>query len=178
MVCTRKLESSAQKWRPVPQTNGIEMARTIERAWVNEAAAGGLIGGVAYMVFALFAGLVTNGVDGLFMPLRMIGAMVLGEQALQPSYPVAIAAVFGAVIHACLSVSFALTFVALAQPVGTIRSTNTLLLTASTYGLVLWLVNFYVVAPLFGWQWFEDRRIPSCSFSGIRSSTAGFSACI
>ena len=142
------------------------MARTIERAWVNEATAGGLIGGVAYMVFALFAGLVTNGVDGLFMPLRMIGAMVLGEQALQPSYPVATAAVFGAVIHACLSVSFALTFVALVQPVATIRSTNTLLLTASTFGLALWLVNFYVVAALFGWQWFEEQTNSLVQFLG------------
>lgn len=140
------------------------MARTIERAWVNEAAAGGVIGGAAYMTFAMFVGLLTNGVDGLFMPLRMIGATALGEQALQPSYPVATAAVFGAVIHACLSVGFALTFVALAQPVATMRSTNTLLLTASIYGLMLWLVNFYIIAALFGWQWFEHQTSPLVQF--------------
>jgi hypothetical protein len=140
------------------------MARTIERAWANEAAAGGVLGGAAYMAFVMFIGLLTNGVEGLLMPLRMISAMILGDQALLPTYPVSTAVVFGAVIHGCLSVCFALLFVALAQPVSSMRSTNTLLLTASIYGLVLWLVNFYVVAALFGWHWFTEQTNPLAQF--------------
>jgi hypothetical protein len=142
------------------------MARTIERAWANEAAAGGVLGGAAYLAFTMFMGLVAGGVEGLSTPLRMIGAMILGDQALQPAYLVSTAIVVGVVIHLGLSVGFALLFIALAQPVSTMRSTNTLLVTGSIYGLVLWLVNFYVIAAVFGWPWFAEQTNPLVQFLG------------
>jgi hypothetical protein len=100
------------------------------------------------------------------MPPRMIGAMILGEQALQPAYAVSTASVVGVVIHFGLSVGFALLFIALAQPVSTMRSTDTLLVTGSIYGLVLWLMNFYLVAASFGWPWFAEQTNPLVQFLG------------
>ena len=44
------------------------------------------------------------------MPLRMIGAMILGMEALDAGYPLMTAAIAGVAVHMVLSIAFAIAF--------------------------------------------------------------------
>ncbi len=95
--------------------------------------------------------------DAAWMPLRMIGATVLGEDALMPGYSLAKAATTGLLVHMMLSVAFGVTFAALLMAFSALRRSAVWLVGAATaYGLLLWLVNFYVIARVAGWDWFPD----------------------
>jgi uncharacterized membrane protein YagU involved in acid resistance len=74
------------------------------------------------------------------------------------------AATVGMVLHVVLSITFAILFVALFQPTPTVRSSTQLLLLGCCYGALLWVVNFYVIAPVLGWTWFADRTNPLVQF--------------
>jgi hypothetical protein len=83
--------------------------------------------------------------DGFWMPLRMIGAIVLGEEALEASYSLAGAAVAGAMLHMALSALYGAVFAALVELVRGLRSSGGVLVAAASLcGLTLLLVNFYV----------------------------------
>ncbi len=106
-----------------------------------------------------------NGPAAFFMPLRMIGAIALGEQALQPGYALLTAAIVGLLVHMMLSVVFGIVFALLVATVPALASPSMLLLVAaSAYGLVLWLVNFYAIAPAAGWRWFPTKTNPVVQF--------------
>jgi uncharacterized membrane protein YagU involved in acid resistance len=44
------------------------------------------------------------------------------------------------------------------------RSRGALIIAATLYGLLLWVVNFYVIAPVAGWNWFPDMTDPLVQF--------------
>ncbi|MFL5802367.1 MAG: hypothetical protein ACJ8CR_11600 [Roseiflexaceae bacterium] len=44
------------------------------------------------------------------MPLRIIGAIALGQQALEPSYALVTAALVGLVVHMTLSIIYGVVF--------------------------------------------------------------------
>jgi hypothetical protein len=140
------------------------MARALDRAWAGHAINGGLVAGLAFAIFEMLAGAVQMGVSGTFTPLRMIAAIVLGGEALDPTYPLFSVITVALAAHLILSVAFALIFVATVQPTASMRSTNTLMLSTSIYGLGLWLVNFYVIAPTMGWNWFVEDANPLVQF--------------
>jgi hypothetical protein len=140
------------------------MTQTLERAWARRALTGGLVAGIAFVAFEMVASAVLMGVDAAFLPLRMIAGIMLGAQALNPTYPLISVLPITLVVHLILSMAFALIFVAVLQPTSALRSTTTLLLSTSIYGLVLWLVNFYVIAPIMGWGWFADETNPLVQF--------------
>jgi hypothetical protein len=120
---------------------------------------GALLGVAAGVVFALFEMLAAWAMgDGFWMPLRMIGAIVLGKEALEPSYSLTGAALTGAVLHMALSALYGTVFAALVAVVRGLRSSGAVLVAAaSLYGLTLWLVNFYAIAPL-AFEWFQDAN--------------------
>jgi len=104
------------------------------------------------------------------MPLRMIGAMLLGPEALDSGYPLAVAAATGVLIHMTLSIAFAGVFAAIVSSMFTatagefVRTAPGLALAGIVFGVALWLVNFYLIAPLAGWTWFPERRDPVVQF--------------
>jgi hypothetical protein len=118
-------------------------------------AAGAVFGVVAGVFFALFEMVVAWQMgDGFWMPLRMIGAILIGADALEPTYSLAGAAIAGAVLHMTLSTLYRAVFAGIAA-VGGLLSRPVLVAAATVYGLALWLVNFYVIA-LFAFEWFQD----------------------
>ncbi len=121
--------------------------------------AGALIGVVAGAAFAMFEMVAAWAMgDGFWMPLRMIGAIGLGEEALESSYSLAGAASVGALLHLALSAVYGAIFGGLLALVPTLRTNvGVLVLAGSLYGLGLWLVNFYVVAPV-AFEWFQDAN--------------------
>jgi hypothetical protein len=140
------------------------MALTSNRTLIIHAIPLGLMAGLGFAAFQMLAAAWQMGSRGLFMPLRMIGAILLGRQALDPSYGVAYAVIVGLMVHVTLSIGFAVLFVVLFQPGRPLRSMRQLLLAGCLYGVLLWIVNFYVVAPILGWYWFPDRTSPAMQF--------------
>lgn len=117
-------------------------------------AIGGLLAGVVFALFEMIAAAVMMGMPAFFMPLRMIGAIALGPVALDPSYSLVAAGFAGLVVHMALSIFYGVIFGAsvAAGRNTALNTTGGLLAAASVYGLLLWLVNFYVIAPaLFPW---------------------------
>lgn len=92
----------------------------------------------------------------------MIGAMLLGDQALQPGYPLVPAALAGVGVHMVLSMMFGVAVVAAAGIVPALAaSPATLVSWTSMAGFALWIVNFYAIAPIAGWSWFPNDTDPA-----------------
>ncbi len=152
--------------------------------WVKQGAIGGAVAGIIFAMFEMLATALLNGAAAFFMPLRMIGAIVLGQGALQPSYPLLTAGLVGLVVHMMLSVVFGIVFALLVAYVPALaNSALALLAAASTYGLLLWLVNFYISSPRRpagsgsprAIRWCSSSPTPSCSArpSGSTSTASG-----
>ena len=125
--------------------------------WIGQGAIGGVIAGRIVAIFEMVAAAVMVGADALFMPLRMIGGIILGARALEPTYPLATAAVVGILVHMVLSAIFGAVSSAVAGAMPALRRSAGMLIGAATvYGLAPWLVNFYGSVPLFGRRWSPD----------------------
>jgi hypothetical protein len=105
------------------------------------------------------------GGEAFFMPLRMIGGIVLGEQALAPETSLIVAGAAGLLVHMMLSALYGAGVALAAVVVPQLRSgTVALVAWASIAGFALWLVNFYVIAPIAGWNWFPNDTDPVVQF--------------
>jgi hypothetical protein len=128
----------------------------------------GIAAGIIFAVFEMLAAAMLMGLDAAVMPLRMIGAMALGPEALEPGYSPEIAAMTGVIVHMILSVAFAAVFAAVAPRTviasGLAATAGSLAFAGIFFGIALWLVNFYVIAPLAGWTWFPERSDPVVQF--------------
>jgi hypothetical protein len=133
------------------------MTTLVARFGLGPVAVAGIVGGVIFAVFEMAAAAVMMGPDAAFMPLRMIGGMVLGAQGLDPGYPLVTAAIAGVLVHMVLSIAFAIVFSALVP--ATVPS-GTLALLGIGFGVGLWIVNFFVIAPIAGWSWFPEQTDP------------------
>jgi uncharacterized membrane protein YagU involved in acid resistance len=109
--------------------------------------AAGIISGITFAM----AEMILNVLMGkpFFGLLRLIGSILLGRQALAPTFPLAPAAVVGLIVHMILSMMFGLIFIYLLAAVGQIKaSTGRLLVYGMPFGLTLWVVNFLILAPV------------------------------
>ncbi|WP_258045731.1 hypothetical protein [Mesorhizobium sp. NBSH29] len=95
------------------------------------------------------------GIGAFFMPLRMIGAIVIGPAALDPGYSLLTAGSVGVIVHMVLSIVYGMIFGAIAA--STLRGQMAHVGLGSLFGLVLWLVNFYVIAPM-AFPWFLEAN--------------------
>jgi len=112
----------------------------------------GILAGVVFAMFEMIMAALLG--DGFFMPLRMIGAMVLGRDALMSSYSLAGAAMVGLIVHMMLSAMFGVTFGVVIGAIPALRSSRAMLVVAATvFGFVLWIVNFYLITT-FAFDWF------------------------
>ena len=104
----------------------------------------GAVGGVAAgIVFAAVTMWFADSTGGKAeMPLRMISTIVKGDQAMAAGTT---SPTLGGVVHVVLSALFGMVF-ALAVP--RFRTNGTVALAGTVYGLLLYVVNFLVLAPL------------------------------
>lgn len=140
------------------------MVRREDRDGAVHTIVAGLVAGASFATFEMITNGLLLGPEGFWMPLRMIGAIVLGSPALRSSYSLASAALVGVAIHAMLSMVFAMIFIAVVQPPSTTRSSSLRLVSSSIFGCVLWVVNFYVIAPVFNVSWFGNMMPPVIPF--------------
>lgn len=129
---------------------------------VQRGLAGGLAAGVFFLGFEMAASALLHGPVALAEPLRMIGGILLGPSALDSGYPLLTAATAGLIVHGVLAAAFGAVFgwAVSARPLRP-RRRREIVAAGSVWGLVLWLLNFYVVAPLAGWPWFALQTNPA-----------------
>ena len=123
----------------------------IERRSNQQLLLHGVVGGVlAGVVFMLAEMLISAAMGGpVFGPLRMIGSIVLGAQALAATFPLATAALVGLIVHLVLSAIYGVIFVYLVAYTRQMdASTGMLLLYGALFGFALWVINFLIVAPI------------------------------
>jgi len=134
------------------QESHVPVTRS-EVPWaLRQGIVGGVVAGLVFAAFEMIASAAMMGADAFFMPLRMIGAIVLGPGALEPGYSVWAAGVAGVVVHVILAMIYG---VALAILLGGLRSATWEISLGGLYGLSLWLLNFYVIAPM-AFPWFLE----------------------
>ena len=139
--------------------------RTDVGAWVRFGIVGGVIAGIFFALFEMIMAFVLDGSNAFFMPLRMIGGIGLGRQALDPNTSLLTAGGSGLVIHMILSMMYGVVVTAVLSLVPLFSSSRTaVLVSASVGGFVLWIVNFYVLAPVFGWTWFPNNTNVAVQF--------------
>ncbi|MDQ4106740.1 MAG: hypothetical protein M3157_06170 [Actinomycetota bacterium] len=122
--------------------------------WAVAGLVAGLITGVVFLVFEM----VVAGIMGpsAFGPARMIGAIGLGEGALPPQPTIGLATVLpvALIIHFINSAVYGAIFGVIAGLVGALRNSRWALIGAATvFGFALWIVNFYIIAPV-AFPWF------------------------
>jgi len=136
-------------------------------AWLRYGILGGVIAGITFAMFEMIMAVVLDGRDAFFMPLRMIGGIGLGEQALDPGTSLLTAGGVGLVIHMILSMMYAVVVAAVLSLIPQLSSSRAaVLISASVAGFALWIVNFYVLAQVFGWTWFPNNTNAAVQFVG------------
>lgn len=137
------------------------MVTVLTKFGLGHVVVAGLFGGLLFAAFEMMTAAIMAGPAGFFMPLRMIGAMIIGPGALDPGATMAVAALAGLIVHLLLSIGFAFLFARIVPPDAT---AGTLALGGIVFGTLLWLVNFYVFAPLAGWTWFPEQTSAPVQF--------------
>lgn len=116
----------------------------------------GIIGGIIAAILFAVAEMVMAMILGMsaFVPLQMIGAILLGPAVLPPAAATATTVIAALVVHFILSAIYGVVLALIALYVSALRSSVWALTgVGAVYGLLLWLGNFYVVAPV-AFPWF------------------------
>lgn len=133
-----------------------------ELPWaLRQGAIAGIIAGIVFAVYEMVVSAAMAGAGAFFMPLRMIGAIALGPAALEASYPLLAAGLAGVIVHMLLSVIYGAVFAVVA---GGLRKMGVLVALAMAFGFALWVVNFYLIAPM-AFPWFTETN-PLVQFIG------------
>ena len=140
-------------------TSTLTATTTRPATWIRAGLIGGAVAGIVFAMFEMVMAVVINGGDAFFMPLRMIGATAIGPSALDPASSLITAGGAGLVVHMALSMMYGVGVAALLSAVPSLRrSVSSVVAVASAAGFGLWIVNFFLLANLFGWRWFPDGQ--------------------
>ena len=135
--------------------------RTDAASIVRDGTVAGVIAGLAFAAFEMAMAAILDGMEMTFMPLRMIGGIGLGTQAMDPATSLLVAGGAGLVIHMALAIAYGIGAVVVLSRIPALSSsTPRVLLSTSAAGFLLWIVNFYALAPVFGWTWFPNDTNP------------------
>ncbi|KMQ50292.1 membrane hypothetical protein [Chitinispirillum alkaliphilum] len=126
------------------------------KSWAKTGLIGGFIAAITFALFEMIVALIL--VDDFFSPLRMIGAIVLGPQALTLQIPLTTIIWTGTSIHIAYSLITGAIFASIISKFSFLRSTPAIIIGAgSAYGFLMWIINFYIIAPAAGWIWFPEQ---------------------
>ncbi len=99
-----------------------------------------------------------------FMPPRMIAGIALGPSGMEPSTSLMTALIVAMVLHMMLSVVHGLIFAWVVSTIPALRSSPAVIVATTFFGLLIWLVNFYLIAPAAVWVWFPTKANPVQQF--------------
>lgn len=130
--------------------------------WVKHGIAGGIVAGIVMLLFEMLSTALMA--MSPFMPPRMMAGIVVGAQAMEESFPLGTALATALMLHFLLSVTYGVLFALIVRPQGKNIAGWAVWAEASFFGLLIWLVNFYIFAPLLGWRWFPEGANPFQQF--------------
>lgn len=134
-----------QSWAP-PRT-GVAVERRDPWELVSHGMAAGLLAGVGLGVVEVIASTVLRGDP--WLPFDFAAAVVVGPEALVPTFPVAASLALGKVMHTLLSVFFGVMFLsALALTFQLSARPGLVLVYGVVFALAVWEVNFMAVLPV------------------------------
>jgi len=140
-------------------TATLSTQRIATGTWIRAGVIGGIVAGIAFAMFEMIMAVVLNGSEAFFMPLRMIGAIAVGKSALDPATSLVTAGGAGLVVHMALSMMYGVGVAALLALVPALSRTRiSTVAVASAAGFGLWILNFFILAGVFGWTWFPDTQ--------------------
>lgn len=122
--------------------------------WIGTGMVLGLVSGVIFLAFEMVVA-VFMGASPLDPPLTM-STILLGPDALEAVSPVVppLLASAGAALHFLLSALYGGAFGMIAGLIRPVAASRWALVgAATTFGLLLWIVNFYVISPV-AFPWF------------------------
>lgn len=132
-------------WAP-PRT-GVRVERRDTWELLSHGIAAGLVAGVGLGVVEVIASTLLRGDP--WLPFDFAAAVVVGPEALVPTFPVAASLALGTVMHTLLSVLFGVTFLtALALTFQLSARPGLLLVYGVVFALAVWEVNFMAVLPV------------------------------
>ncbi|MFL5734248.1 MAG: hypothetical protein ACJ78Q_13755 [Chloroflexia bacterium] len=132
---------------------------TVDAGWaVRNGAIGGVIAGIVFAAAEMLAAWFTMGKPAA--PLHMIAGIPLQQDPMQISDGTAI--VVGMLFHMVYSATVGVIVAFVVTSVAVLRnSPATTVIFSTVLGLVLWPLNFYVIAPLIHAPWFAAVTNPS-----------------
>ncbi len=123
-------------------------------AWaIKHGVIGGIISGITFAIAEMIGGSVIDG-SLLFMPLKAFASIPIGKEP--PKIAWATAVPVGVISHMVLAIIYGVIFALIVAYLPVLRvSPVILVVAASVYGFLLWLINFFVLAGAIGRPWFK-----------------------
>jgi hypothetical protein len=118
--------------------NQLERSRAVQGGIVA-----GIVGGIALAVYLLLMA-AFSGADA-WPALKGASAPFMGERAFDPGFDLG-AVILGVVLHFLVSIGWGVLFAVFAYGLGRGQT----LAAGLGFGIVVWLVMFYLILPLFG----------------------------
>ncbi len=123
-------------------------------AWaVKHGVIGGSIAGIVFAIAEMIGGSVIDG-SPFFMPLKAFASIPIGKEP--PKIAWATAVPVGVISHMVLSIIYGVVFALIVAYLPMLRVSPVLLVVAaSVYGFLLWLINFFVLPGAISRPWFK-----------------------
>ncbi|NJK80866.1 MAG: hypothetical protein HC876_04365 [Chloroflexaceae bacterium] len=132
------------EFRDIRIRPGLFFSRTVQLS---------VIAAIAFLLFQMAAAWLVQG--NPVTPIRSIGAIIMGERdAFDPDYPLVNVIILALIVHLLLAGLFGAIFGGIVARWNEMlaRTPLRLFIVAVVYGVLLWLLNFYVIAPgVFPW---------------------------
>ena len=124
-------------------------------SWVLIGAMMGILAGLVFATFQIIMAVAALGPPPMEL-LLMVGGVPFGGEPATTSLAPAIA--IASTVHLVLSAIYGAVLGAVASKVRAVRNNSKTLVGAATvYGLLIWIVNFYVIAPA-AFPWFTQTN--------------------
>lgn len=139
------LNDDARPWAP-PRV-GVPVERRDSWEVATQGACAGLLAGVALGVVEITASTILRGDP--WVPFDFAAAIIVGPEALAPTFPLLAAVALGTVLHVLLSIVFGVAFLAgLALTFQLSARPSLIVLYGILFGVTVWEVNFLAVLPV------------------------------
>ncbi len=130
----------------------------LDTGWaLKQGAIGGIIAGIVFAMAEMIGAALIQG-NPFLMPLAAIASVPIGQPPPQimQGYSTITFVLIGLVTHMVFSAIFGIIFALAVAKVPALRSRMVLIIAASVWGFILWVVNFYVLGPALGRPWFAQ----------------------
>ena len=118
-----------------------------------QGALGGVLGGIAFALAQVVAAVLTG--QPSWQPLQLIASILLGDRVLMANDFTGQMLLAALLVHLVLSVTYGIILMLLAVAgLGSLAPGRSMILVGMVWGFVLWLLNFYVIAPV-AFPWFD-----------------------